>query len=338
LATIQDVADRAQVSRSTVSYVLNGTRPISEKTRQRILAAMEELSFQPNLFARGLASKRSHLLAFLFPIREAGYDPTTSAFIMGAARAASEHGYHLIYLLENAVDPAALRQLAGQGLVDGVILLEIHLQDERVEQLYDLKFPFSMIGRRADDLDAYVDTDFEQTLRDSVNHLAQLGHTKIAFLNQPQARFEAGYGPVVRAQAAFEKSIHAAGLQGVTQFCDWASAGGYDALNAVLQTQPDTTALITMNEAAIPGVMRAAYARGWKIPDDFSLMVVMASINLAEMIIPKLTVMEIPTVELARVATEILINQLDGEVKEPPRVLLPCRLVMGESTGPRRQR
>ena len=333
---MQDVADRAQVSRSTVSYVLNGTRPISEKTRQRILTAMEELSFQPNLFARGLASKRSHLLAFLFPIREAGYDPATSAFIMGAARAASEHGYHLIYWLENTVDPAALRQLIGQGLADGLLLMEIHTHDERVEQLYDLKFPFSMIGRRADDLDTYVDTDFEQTLRDSVNHLAGLGHTKIAFINQSRARFEAGYGPVVRSQAAFEKFIYAAGLQGVTQFCDWTSAGGYDALNAVLQTHPDVTAVITINEAAIPGIMRAVYARGWKIPDDFSLLAVMASINLAEMIVPKLTVMEIPTVDLARVATEILIDQLDGEVKEPSRVLLPSRFVGGESTGPRR--
>jgi len=120
-----DVAKRAKVSLSTVSYALNGTRPISEETRQRVTNAMEELGYRPHPLARGLASKHSRILAILFPAIERGLGITELDFVASAANAASKNGYHLVVWSADTNDPAELSELTQQGLVDGVILMEV---------------------------------------------------------------------------------------------------------------------------------------------------------------------------------------------------------------------
>ena len=166
MPTMHDVARRAKVSISTVSYAINGTRPISEETRQRIFAAMEELGYQPHALARGLASKRSRILALLFPTSERGMGSTDLEFIIGAADTARELGYNLVLWTSEINDEVELRQLLQQGLVDGVVLMEVHLHDTRIDYLRAVDFPFSIIGRCADLTGiAYADIDFEQTVR-----------------------------------------------------------------------------------------------------------------------------------------------------------------------------
>ncbi len=96
MATMQDVARRAQVSLSTVSYALSGTRPVSDATRRRIEDAMAELGYQPNAMARGLASRRSHVLALIYPAMEKGLGGTVAEFVSSAAETARENGYHLV--------------------------------------------------------------------------------------------------------------------------------------------------------------------------------------------------------------------------------------------------
>lgn len=332
-----DVAKRAGVSISTVSYVLTGTRPISEDTRERVQAAIAELDYHPNPLARGLASKRSRILAIVFPAMECVLGITELEFLTSAARAASEHGHHLIYWFADRNDLGWLHQATGQGLVDGIILMEIHLNDARVAWLQQSGFPFSMIGRCDDDHVGYVDTDFKQTMDATLAHLAGLGHRQIAYLNQSEASFEAGYGAVVRSKAAFEESLRSSGLSGVTRFCDRNAQAGYECAKVLFEEYPGLTALVTMNELAIPGMIRAITERGWKIPDDISLVVIVASVRVAELMVPKLTALESPGPELGRLATEILIGQLEGKSGEWPRILLPCRLVVGESTGPSRR-
>jgi DNA-binding LacI/PurR family transcriptional regulator len=339
MPTMIDVAKRAGVAVSTVSYALNGTRPISEETRQRIFAAMEELGYRPHALARGLASKRSRIIALLFPTPERGLGFTELEFVTSAADAAREKGYHLVLWLSDLHDRDELRQLTQQGLVDGVIVMEVHLNDERVELLREIGFPFSMIGRCADTGNiACVDIDFEQTARETIDYLSALGHTHVAFLNQSQSVFDAGYGPVVRAQARFEEAVQSAGLHGVTRFCLAAPRAGYEAFNALLGECPHLTALVTMNERAVPGVMQAIAERGWRIPDNFSLVVIVSSARVAEMTIPPLTTADAPAAELGRLGAELLIQQLETQAPDAPSVLLPCRLVVRGSSGPCRRK
>lgn len=337
MPTMLDVAKLAKVSLSTVSYALSGTRPISEETRQRINEAMEELGYRPHPLARGLASKHSRILAIIFPAIERGLGITELEFVASAAHTASRLGYYLVIWSAETNDPSELHELTRQGLVDGVILMEIHRNDERVQLLRELKFPFSMIGRCDDDRDGYVDIAFKQTVDDALAYLFSLGHTRIAYLNQSQASYEAGYGPVIRTKVAFEEAIRSSGLSGVMRFCPPSPQAGYEVFKALLEEHPDLTAAITMNDRANPGILRAITERGWKIPDDFSLVSIVSSARMAEMMVPRLTTMDPPSAELGRLAAELLIKHIEGNGDENPRTLIPCHLIVGESSGPCRR-
>jgi DNA-binding LacI/PurR family transcriptional regulator len=331
---MKDVAKMANVSLSTVSYALNGTRPISEETRKRISEAMEELDYRPHPLARGLASKHSRILAILFPVIERGIGITEFEFINSAAHAASKNGYHLVVWSAETNDPGELKELTQQGLVDGVILMEVHINDSRVNLLRESGFPFSMIGRCDDDRDGYVDIDFEKTMKLALEHLSNFGHHQIAFINQSRSTFDAGYGPVVRTKKAFEDLINQSGLKGEMRFCKPTPQAGFDICNDVFTEKPETSAIIIMNDQALPGIIHAISSRGLKIPKDVSVVAMVSSVRMAEMMVPKLTTFEPPSAELGQMATELLIEHLEGNGSDNPRILIPCHLIMGESTGP----
>jgi DNA-binding LacI/PurR family transcriptional regulator len=338
MPTMLDVAKRAGVALSTVSYALNGTRPISEETRRRIFEAMDELGYRPHALARGLASKRSRILSLLFSAPERGLGTTELEFVTSAAEAARENGYHLVLWSSEIHNLHELRQLIRQGLADGVIVMEVRLQDDRVDLLRENGFPFTMIGRCADTTGiAYVDIDFEQTTHDAVRYFAGLGHRHIAFLNHSQAEFDAGYGPAVRAHADFQNAIQAAEIQGVTRLCRATPAAGAVALRELLAECPDLTALIAMNDRALPGVIQAIADQGWRIPDDFSLVAMVSSARVAEMVMPPLTTMTAPGAELGRLSVELLIQQLETQEQPALQELLPCRLEVRGSSGPCRR-
>jgi DNA-binding LacI/PurR family transcriptional regulator len=192
-----------------------------------------------------------------------------------------------------------------------------------------------MIGRCADTQGiGFADIDFERTTQEVVNYLAGLGHSHIAFLNQSQSAFDAGYGPVVRSAAEFTKSMQTAGLEGVARFCRSSPQAGYKVCNELLAEHPDLTALITMNERAIPGILQAIADRDWRIPDDFSLVVMVSSRRVAELMTPPLTTSDTPAAELGRLGVELLIQQLEGEEQGTLQKLVPCRLNVRGSTGP----
>jgi len=334
---MHDVARRANVSLSTVSYAINGTRPISEETRQRIFAAMEELGYRPNALARGLASKRSRILALLFPTSERGMGTTDLEFIVGAADMARELGYHLVLWTLDINDAVELRQLIQQGLVDGVVLMEVHLHDRRITYLREIGFPFSIIGRCADNTGlAHTDIDFDATVRDAVTHLVELGHTDIAFLNYARDVFEAGYGPAVRVDVAFAQVTKELGIRGISCFCHPSAQAGYAAFEALMDDHPEVTAIAAMNERSFPGMLQAIADRGWSVPDDISLISLVSSPHVAEMSMPPLTALAPPAAELGRLGVELLVQQLDARPVSTAQQLLPCRLVFGGSTSVRR--
>jgi DNA-binding LacI/PurR family transcriptional regulator len=338
MPTMLDVAKRAGVALSTVSYALNGTRPISAETRQRITAAMAELGYRPHALARGLASRRSRIIALLFPVSERGLGFTEFEFVTSAADAAREKGYHLVLWPSEMHNLDELRQFTQQGLIDGIIVMEVRANDDRIALLHGLGFPFSMIGRCGNiPTLGYVDINFEQTVQETVTYLAGLGHTHLAFLNQAQILFDEGYGPAVRAQTRFEQVIQAAGLQGATRFCHATPRDGYKVFNELITACTSLTALVAMNERAVPGVMQAIAERGWQIPADFSIVVIVSSARTAEMMVPPLTTSDAPAAELGRLGAELLIQQLEGQGQAMPQVLVPCRLVVRGSSGPSRR-
>lgn len=334
MATMKDVAEKAGVSLSTVSYVLSGSRPISETTKARILKVMDELDFHPNAVARALAAKRTRVIALLLSPQERGLGIPEMEFVRGASEAARAVDHHLVLLTEGMDSETDLAYLKRQGLVDGVILMEVRLLDSRIPLLQKLGLPFSLIGRPEPAMDlAYVDLDFEATIKAVVVHLAGLGHRRLGFINQSRETFESGYGPSVRAYGAFERFAKQSGCAPAMAFSAPTPRDGWAACQHLLDQKAPPTALVVMNDRALPGVLQALAARGLNVPDDISVVSAVTSSASAEMMVPALTSSDVPSEELARLAVEQLVAAIEG-FPHTDQVLIPCQLVPRASTGP----
>ncbi|MER7891264.1 LacI family DNA-binding transcriptional regulator [Micromonospora sp. NPDC094482] len=331
---MHDVARLARVSVSTVSYVLTGTRPISQATRDKVLAAMAELEYQPNAMARGLASRRSRIVGLLMPMDERGLGATETAFVTGAAAAASAAGYHLVLSPVGAADSDDLRRLASQRMFDGAVLMEVQVEDPRVTALQEAGVPLVLIGRTGDTAGlSYVDIDFDQTVRDAVDHLVELGHRRIVYVNHSAATIEAGYGPALRTRDSFVAAMQGYGLEPLMIPAGDSAAGGRAALAEALAQAPDLTAVLAMNESAIFGILGGLTTLGVAVPDDVSVVSMVTSAQVAELATPALTAMASPGSALGRIAVEALLRQLEGAGGDHHQQLLPCALEIRGSSG-----
>jgi DNA-binding LacI/PurR family transcriptional regulator len=339
MATMNDVAKLAKVSVSTVSYVLTGTRPISQATRDKVLAAMVELDYQPNAMAQGLASRRSTLLGLLLPMNERDVGATESAFVTGAAAAASEAGYHLTLHPVASNDLEALRQLASRRLLEGTLVMEVRLEDERVTALRQLGVPLVLIGRTRDPTGIpYVDIDFDQTVREAVGYLVGLGHRQIVYVNHSPGSIDAGYGPARRTQDAYLTAMHSHGLTPLMIAAEDTAAGGRAAIGTALAQTPDLTAVLAMNESAVFGILGELAVRGLSVPGDISIVSMVTSPQVAELATPALTTMTSPGSMMGRIAVKALLEKL-SERNSPLDVhqqLLPCTLEIRGTSGPAR--
>jgi DNA-binding LacI/PurR family transcriptional regulator len=332
---MSDVAKHAGVTLSTVSYVLSGKRAISEPTRQRVLAAIDELDFHPNQLGRALASQRSNTIALLFPALARGIGELQLEFVTSAAETAGKHGYSFLLSISPDEDEEVVH-LARRGFTDGLILLEIKMQDARAELLRRRRFPFAMIGHREDNEGiSFVDVDFVDAVREALRYLAGLGHRRIAFLGASEKLMAAGYGPAVRSHAGFTQAIAEHGLEGTWHPCNASPRAAYALVEELLRTSPDVTALMTAHHEANGGLIQAALERGRRIPADLSV-VAITSPRQAEAFTPSLTTMDFPAAEMGRLGAELLIRQLEaegGEV-EPIHRLLRAELRVRQSSGP----
>jgi DNA-binding LacI/PurR family transcriptional regulator len=332
--TMREVAEAAGVSIATVSFVVNNTKPVMPETRQRIERAMAELGFRPNVVARALASRRTQILALVMPLSRLWLGAATREFIVGAARAAKEANHHLV-IWPVGNDGNELVALVGQKLVDGVLLMSVALDDARVEALRKLDTPFTLIGRTRDVTGLhYVDVDIAASMRVAMDHLAELGHQQIAFVNgNRDEEGVAGFGPYVRSEHAYRELAGERGIDPVVLYCRSNVASGREAARELLTRAPRTTAVIILDEAGAAGLVAELKRLDRRVPDRISVLSMLGSADFAEMWDPPLTTISTPGTELGRLAVEALLRQLDGR---PPMtgVLRTGLLVSGGTTGP----
>lgn len=333
MVTMRDVAARANVSIATVSFVLNGTKRVAPETRARIEAAIEELNYRRNVVARALASSRTRILALVHPDLEARPNATVIQFVMGAAHGARERGYDLVLWPVN--DDEQMSHLLAGGLVDGALLMEVRIRDSRVARLVAAGVPFALIGRTEDDDLPYVDIDFATTIHRAVAHLRGFGHERVALVTQ-RTKGAPEPGRIMRVESAYRAAIAPLGHPPAVIAVEGNSAGGRQAARTLLDGFGEHTAVILVNEGASAGLVKGVRAAGRAIPGDLSIISAATTRELGEMIEPELTVMAAPAPELGRLAADALIDQLEGVPDAPPRTLLPCTLVPGESVGPAR--
>jgi DNA-binding LacI/PurR family transcriptional regulator len=220
--------------------------------------------------------------------------------------------------------------------VDGVILMEVRMDDPRVAKLSELDVPFTLIGRTRDSSGLpFVDIDFETTIEDSLDHLAELGHRRFGLvLEDLEGTPMAGYAPHLRVEATFTNSIANRGFEGAIVYSEGGSEGGREAARRLLEAAPDVTAVLVMKDDSSAGLLVGLYAAGRRIPEDVSVLSIASSGAAGDQHYPRLSTMVAPGRELGLRAADALIEQLDGASVELPHFLLPCVLRVAESTAP----
>lgn len=333
--TIRDVAERAEVSPSTVSHVINETRHVSADTRERVLQAMVDLNYQPNRLARSLRSRRTQTLGVLLPNNA---NPFFAQVLEGIEAAGYDHGYNVI--LGNANDDPQ-RELAYLDTllskqVDGVLLVSTGAYREALDFLAARETPVVMVDRSPGDgyNDFAIDTVFTENRRGGVlatEHLLALGHRRIGCIAGPS---------MINSSAArvvgYRQALEAAGLPVDEQLIvsgDFLHESGYRACHALLSLTERPSALFVCNDLMAVGALYAAHEAGLQVPRDLSV-IGFDDIPLASFTLPRLTTIAQPARQLGERAVELLVKRLADREEPATHERLPVQLVERDSCQP----
>jgi len=331
--TMKRIAIELGVSVTTISKVLNHHGDISEATRERVLAKIEELGYQRNAVARSLTLRRTHTIGIVIP------DLMHSFFveiIAGIEPVASVRGYGLL-LCSSGEDPGKERselEMLRSRQVDGIVLASVHGSDndDLLKQLTAGGTGLVMIDR--DDhprVDCHrVLTDDERVGLLATTHLLDHGRKAVAHIGGPAIvhakRREHGWRETLRAH-------------NIRPASDWfVQAGfmesdGYRGMKRLLHVRPRIDAVFAANDPAAIGAMKAIWEAGLRIPDDIAIVGV-GDIALGDMLRVPLTTVSWSRKDQGLNAAELLLNGLEGNQGDPPRrVVIPPRLVVRESCG-----
>jgi DNA-binding LacI/PurR family transcriptional regulator len=331
MVTLAEVARHAGVSSSTVSYVISGKRTISGATRQRVEQAISELGYHPNAGARALAGKRSHIIALVVPLRTDVYVPIMMEIAISVTMAARQFGYDVL-LITNDEGPEGVRRVAASGLADGVVLMDVELEDRRVAVLKELDTHAALIGLPADATGlACVDHDFAAAGALCADHLADLGHRDVAFIGYGPAVYQRHAGYAERTLTGFRERAEKRGLRMLHRPCEGTYESTAGAFSRILADRPSTTGFVVQNEGAIGPLLSLLRTAGRIVPEDASV-VALCPEPLAEQYSPRLTAVTGPAQELGRRAVELLMQRIDGNESDEVTLLTPV-LTVRESSG-----
>lgn len=331
---IGEIARRAGVSRSTVSYALSGKRSVSEATRRRIQDVIDELDYQPNASARALKEGRTRTIGLVIPPAGRRLTDMQLDFVASVVDAAARADLDVLLSPSGGDHDRSFERVVTGRRVDGVILMEIRLEDARVTRLQQARVPFVGIGRTAEPGDmSWVDVDYAALIARCVHHLADLGHRHITLVNRSTELVAAGYGPAHRALTGFTEAVAERGLSGTDVCCGDDAASGEACLRQLLETQPEVTAVATINEAALPGIQHALELAGLAVPRDFSVTGVAAR-HWAENFRPPLTAADVLATDMGASAVELLIEKIAHPDTPPRHLLLNPAISLRHSTGP----
>ena len=272
MVTIGDVARAAGVSRSTASYALSGKRAISDEVRQRVEDAVRELGFTPNAGARALATSQTMVIGLLAQFLPDEFAPAMLQYIMGVSNTARELGYDIL-LVTDEHQQRALARITSSRMVDGVVLLNVAEEDDRLAVLRSSAQPACLIGVPHDSTGVDVfDLDFEETGRLMVEHLYRLGHRELILISQPEHVVERGGAYVWRLQNA---AVDHARLRGVVLHTAFGPSRQPEVgreISGLLDAHPNATGLLLNNEAAAAALPSVLQERGLRSPADLSVL------------------------------------------------------------------
>ena len=325
-ATLEMVAERAGVSPSTVSRILNGTAVVSDEKRAAVDQAIAKLGFVPNPVARGLAGGRTLSIGV---VSQAIDSPFYGAALRGIEVELGTAGYSPLFMSGHwrADEEARCIDVLRSRRVDGLIVLTGRLADSALRSLAR-SLPVVVTGRslKASNL-LSMDFDNREGARQATQHLIDLGHRRIAFISGDPEHPDA-----VDRQQGYRSAIEAAGLRfdpALLAPGNFSEHSGLLAVERLLDSRTRFSAIFAANDQMAFGASLGLYRRGLRVPDDVS-MVGFDDVAGSVYMVPPLTTVHNPIQEIGELAARAMLSLLAGE---RPAVEVPApRLIVREST------
>jgi DNA-binding LacI/PurR family transcriptional regulator len=322
-----DVARLAVVSHQTVSRVLNGHPSVRPETRAKVLAAIDQLGYRPNLTARALVTRRSHIIGLV--VTDTRLSGITGGLV-GVEEAARERGYWVSVagLVEVGADDMAraISHFIDQG-VDGIIVIATSqaVIDSALETVGSVPFLLLTVGAAPPGV-LTADIDQAAGVRQAMDLLLGLGHRRIAHLAGPRGHFHAD-----ARDRAWRQALAQAGLgEGLRLQADWTAASGYRAAQTLLALEERPTAVVAANDLVALGLLRGFWEAGVTVPGEVSV-VGFDDIDGTDQTTPPLTTVRQDFARLGARCVELLLARIEG--LDQPCDLIEPQLVIRASTG-----
>jgi len=327
----EDVARKAGVSRTTVSFVLNNTpgKTISEETRRRVLDAASELRYTPNERARTIAMAKHFSIGFFIP--HSGYlssDAYIIRVIEGMTPVLNKNRFQLV-LQPLKLQEMNYLQLARQDSVDGIILMNTHDDDKGLSEVISGGFPLVVIGSIRNRDVCQIDIDNRSSAAVAVNYLIDLGHRDIGMIVHAPLSYYAARHRYDGFRVALENAGYRVGKQWVKE-ANLTEESGYRAMNEILSLDRLPTAMFAGNDVVAYGAIQAIKDKGLRIPEDISV-VGFDDDSLSRYLNPPLTTMTNPAASLGAEAAGLIISIMHGRRPAELSKLVPTSLAVRES-------
>lgn len=334
--TSQDVADRAGVSRTTVSLVLNNApnAQISQNTRQRVLDAINELNYVPDAAAKALASRQSQTIGLL--LIRTPHQIASDTFLTQTLDALIQSIHHAgMRLLIDIIEPRHQKEtylhMVRAKRIDGILLSGPRYDDEALTALQEANFPTVLLGQIPGSWFSCVDVDNRAAAFTAVAHLLKLGHSRIACITNAPLTYTAA---IERLQG-YRHALEEAGIpydESLVRYGEFDCESGYCQMSSLLESKVSFTAAFVASDTLAFGAQAALREHGLRVPQDVAL-VGMDNLPVARFTDPPLTTVHLPAIELARHAAEMLFQIMQEHQPEQRQVILDTHLVVRESCG-----
>lgn len=327
--TIKDVAQQANVSISTVSRVINDSKPVSDEMKQRVLRVIEETGYTPNPVARSLVMKKSSLIGVIVP-------NISNFFIGEVLNGIEEIGkmYDYDILLCNSY--GELKQeirylnLLKSKQVEGIIFMTWDINDEHNKFFKKNKIPAVVINR---DCSAFnissVCIDHKQAAFEMTKYLLGLGHRKIALIRNGSEHMSFG----IDQYEGYKKALIQAGIgidKTLVKDCQFNMDLAYKAVKEMIEDQNVPSAVFATTDSMAIGAINCLIDNGYKVPEDVSV-VGFNDTKLASIYRPQITAIRQPIYDIGAVAVRVIIKKISGDSDQQDKYILPHELIIRDS-------
>lgn len=336
--TMRDVAERAGVSPKTVSNVVTGTVPVSEKTRTRVEAAMVELDFVPNLSARGLRNGRTGIIGFALPDLTTAFSASIAHSVVEAAHARGL----VVQIEETAFEPTREYDLvyrARTHQIDGLILNPVRLEDSVVDHVQHLP-PVVLIGEVEQHSTDRVFIDSRQAGRTAAQHLMEQGARRIAVLGGTTTDMFAKQATLGQRLQGVLDAFSAAQVKAAPELqvdVRWSIAGGADAMREILAREVEFDAVFAFTDSIAVGALHVLHDYGLRVPEDV-LVMGFDNVEHAAYTWPPLTTISFDHKDYVTAALDLLASRVADRnaptrAVEVAHTLIPRRSTQGPPRG-----